>query len=84
MAADGSGERSIGTSTFESESLPSVGETKPRVAWLGTKSVIVFDRLVSPEVLDFARAGAERIFAGKRRSQYFMPQAEINELRSTS
>ena len=41
--------------------------------------VVVYDRLVSPEVLGAARRDAERIYVGKRRAQHCMPQAEINE-----
>jgi uroporphyrin-III C-methyltransferase/precorrin-2 dehydrogenase/sirohydrochlorin ferrochelatase len=40
--------------------------------------VVVYDRLVSPEVLAMARRDAERIFVGKRRSEPGMTQAEIN------
>lgn len=42
--------------------------------------VVLYDRLVSPEVLDFARRDAERIFVGKRPGNPTMPQAEINAL----
>jgi uroporphyrin-III C-methyltransferase / precorrin-2 dehydrogenase / sirohydrochlorin ferrochelatase len=41
--------------------------------------VVVYDRLVSPEVLGAARRDAERIYVGKRRAHHCMPQAEINE-----
>ena len=40
--------------------------------------VVVYDRLVSPEVLNAARRDAERIFVGKRRAHHAMPQEEIN------
>jgi uroporphyrin-III C-methyltransferase/precorrin-2 dehydrogenase/sirohydrochlorin ferrochelatase len=42
--------------------------------------VIVFDRLVSPDILRLARTDAERIDAGKARSQHTLPQEEINAL----
>ena len=40
--------------------------------------VIVYDELVTPEILDRARRDAKRIFVGKRRGQPGVPQAEIN------
>jgi uroporphyrin-III C-methyltransferase / precorrin-2 dehydrogenase / sirohydrochlorin ferrochelatase len=42
--------------------------------------VVLYDRLVSPGVLDLARKDAERIYVGKRRSDHTLPQAEINQL----
>lgn len=47
---------------------------------LGEADVIVHDRLVSDEVLDLARADAERIYVGKSRANHCLPQAEINAL----
>ena len=41
--------------------------------------VIVYDRLVSPEVLAMARRDAERIFVGKRRADHGFTQQEINQ-----
>jgi uroporphyrin-III C-methyltransferase/precorrin-2 dehydrogenase/sirohydrochlorin ferrochelatase len=41
--------------------------------------VVVYDRLVSPEVLAMARRDAERLYVGKRRANHCMPQAEIND-----
>jgi uroporphyrin-III C-methyltransferase / precorrin-2 dehydrogenase / sirohydrochlorin ferrochelatase len=41
--------------------------------------VVVYDRLVSPEVLAMTRRDAERIFVGKRRSAHTLAQQEINQ-----
>ena len=41
--------------------------------------VIVYDRLVSPEVLAMARRDAERLHVGKQRGSHCMSQAEIND-----
>ena len=42
--------------------------------------VVVYDRLVGPDVLELVPAAAERIFVGKMRDRHVMPQAEINAL----
>jgi uroporphyrin-III C-methyltransferase/precorrin-2 dehydrogenase/sirohydrochlorin ferrochelatase len=42
--------------------------------------VVVYDRLVSPEVLALVRRDAKRIYAGKERNQHTLPQERINEL----
>jgi uroporphyrin-III C-methyltransferase/precorrin-2 dehydrogenase/sirohydrochlorin ferrochelatase len=42
--------------------------------------VVVYDRLVSPEIMRLVRKDADRIYAGKQRSQHAMPQEEINQL----
>jgi uroporphyrin-III C-methyltransferase/precorrin-2 dehydrogenase/sirohydrochlorin ferrochelatase len=42
--------------------------------------VVVYDRLVSPEVLDLVRRDAERIYAGKERDNHAIPQEDINQL----
>ena len=41
--------------------------------------VIVYDRLVSDEILKLVRPEAKRIFAGKAARDHFMPQEEINQ-----
>ncbi len=42
--------------------------------------VVVYDRLVSPVILDMARRDASRIYAGKERSKHTLPQESINHL----
>ncbi len=42
--------------------------------------VIVYDRLVAPKILDYARRDAEQIFVGKSRANHSAPQKEINAL----
>jgi uroporphyrin-III C-methyltransferase / precorrin-2 dehydrogenase / sirohydrochlorin ferrochelatase len=42
--------------------------------------VVVYDRLVSPEILNMVRRDAQRIYAGKERRNHSMSQESINEL----
>lgn len=42
--------------------------------------VVVYDRLVSAEVLNLARREAERIYAGKERASHALAQENINQL----
>lgn len=42
--------------------------------------VVLYDRLVAPEILDLVRKDADRIFVGKQRDQHTQPQEEINKL----
>jgi len=42
--------------------------------------VVVYDRLVSPGVMDLVRRDAECIYAGKERNKHTLPQESINAL----
>ncbi len=42
--------------------------------------VVLYDRLVSPEILELTRREAERIYVGKERSNHAVPQPSINKL----
>jgi uroporphyrin-III C-methyltransferase/precorrin-2 dehydrogenase/sirohydrochlorin ferrochelatase len=42
--------------------------------------VIVYDRLVSEEILDLARRDADLVYVGKERDKHTLPQEEINEM----
>jgi uroporphyrin-III C-methyltransferase/precorrin-2 dehydrogenase/sirohydrochlorin ferrochelatase len=42
--------------------------------------VVLYDRLVAPEIVDLTRREAERIYVGKQRSLHSVPQHEINQL----
>lgn len=42
--------------------------------------VVLYDRLVSSEIVDMTRRDAEKIYVGKARSDHAMPQQDINQL----
>lgn len=42
--------------------------------------VVVYDRLVSEEIMDFVPPGTARIFVGKATNRHTLPQDEINDL----
>ncbi|MBJ7222955.1 MULTISPECIES: siroheme synthase CysG [unclassified Brenneria] len=42
--------------------------------------IVIYDRLVSEEVLNLVRRDAERIFVGKQSGHYCIPQEQINQL----
>lgn len=47
---------------------------------LQSADVVLYDRLVSPAIVDMTRRDAERIYVGKRRSDHSLPQTDINQL----
>jgi uroporphyrin-III C-methyltransferase/precorrin-2 dehydrogenase/sirohydrochlorin ferrochelatase len=47
---------------------------------LQSADVVLYDRLVSPAIVDMSRRDAERIYVGKRRAEHTLPQTEINQL----
>ncbi|SFR50004.1 siroheme synthase CysG [Thiomicrospira sp. ALE5] len=47
---------------------------------LQTADVIVYDRLVSEEIINLTRREAERIYVGKSMSNHTLPQEQINQL----
>ncbi len=47
---------------------------------LQSADVVLYDNLVSPEIVAFARHGAQRIYVGKRCANHSLPQSEINRL----
>ncbi|TNC79907.1 MAG: uroporphyrinogen-III C-methyltransferase [Oleiphilus sp.] len=42
--------------------------------------VVLYDRLVAPEIMNLVRQDAEKVNVGKERSRHTMPQQSINEL----
>lgn len=42
--------------------------------------VVLYDRLVAPEIVEMCRKDAERIFVGKERFNHAVPQQDINQL----
>jgi uroporphyrin-III C-methyltransferase len=47
---------------------------------LAAADVVVHDRLVSQDILDFAPASARRLYVGKRKSSHSLPQGDVNDL----
>ena len=42
--------------------------------------VVVYDRFVSPQILELVRRDAEKIYVGKAKSNHSLPQDDINQL----
>ena len=47
---------------------------------LQAADVVLYDRLISPQILEMARRDAERIYVGKKRADHSVPQPQINQL----
>jgi len=47
---------------------------------LGEADVVVYDRLVGPQILELARPRAQRIYVGKSTAHHVLPQKEISAL----
>ncbi len=45
--------------------------------------VVVYDRLVSPQILELVRRDAEKVYVGKAKSNHTLPQDDINMLMVT-
>lgn len=54
--------------------------TLKALAALQSADVVVYDRLVGPEILDRARRDAERVYVGKAKGDHALGQDEINAL----
>ncbi len=48
--------------------------------FLAKADVVVYDALMSPQLLDWSKAGAIKVYVGKRGHQHAMEQQEINSL----
>lgn len=42
--------------------------------------VVLYDRLVAPEIMELVRRDADRIYVGKKSAEHVVPQEEINQL----
>ncbi|MBD2859262.1 uroporphyrinogen-III C-methyltransferase [Spongiibacter sp. KMU-158] len=42
--------------------------------------VVLYDRLVAPEIVELSRKDAERVYVGKARANHAVPQNDINQL----
>lgn len=47
---------------------------------LADADVVVYDRLVNPELLEYARPHTRRVYVGKHQGEAYIPQGEINDL----
>ena len=54
--------------------------TVKAVRLIGSADAIVYDNLVGEGILDLAKSGARRIYAGKKAGNHALPQDQINRL----
>jgi len=52
----------------------------PTLRLMQQADVVVYDRLVSKQVLELVRRDAEKLYAGKERDNHAIPQEDINQL----
>ncbi|MDN4504115.1 siroheme synthase CysG [Alteromonadaceae bacterium BrNp21-10] len=50
------------------------------IRYMQKADLVVYDRLVSKEILELVRRDAEKIYVGKKASLHSVPQAQINQL----
>ena len=50
------------------------------LACLRRAEVVIYDYLANEELLSFAKAGAEKIYVGKKGGDHTLPQGKINSL----
>lgn len=86
MCGDTDGAESLTADTIHPVHIVGAGPGDPElltvkaVRAIESADVVIYDKLVSAEILSFIPAGATRIFAGKVARNHHMPQPEINAL----